>query len=89
VSQLSADWTRLASRTHKRLNEIKVEGYAFELVERRVILAAFVFVTILSGAATVICVIKGYPWPTPSITSIASTTALIVGGRQSRRRHDD
>jgi hypothetical protein len=79
----------LATRTHKRLKEIKVEGRALELVERRVILATFVFVAITSAVATVVCVIKGYPWPVPSITSLASTTALIVGGGRSGRRYRD
>jgi hypothetical protein len=86
---LSADWKRLATPIHERLEEIVVKGRAFELVERRVILATFVLVTIISAVASLVCVLKGYPWPAPSITSVASTTALIVGGRRSRRRPDE
>jgi hypothetical protein len=77
----------LATHIHKRLlEEIEVERQHLELLERRVILATFVFVTVTSAVATVVCVIKGYPWPVPSITSVASATSLIAGGRRSRGR---
>jgi ABC-type spermidine/putrescine transport system permease subunit I len=73
----------LATRIHKRLlEEIEVERQHLELLERRVFLATFVFVAITSAMATVICVIKGYPWPVPSITSLASATSLIAGDRR-------
>jgi membrane protein implicated in regulation of membrane protease activity len=80
----------LATSTHKRREEkIRLQLLAFELVERSVMLLAFLLVTITAAVATVVCVVKGYPWPVPSITSVASTTALVVRGRQSRHRSDD
>jgi hypothetical protein len=79
----------LATPTDSRREEIQLELLKFELVERRVILAVYVFVTFAAAVATIVCVLEGYPWPAPSITSIASTTALIAGGRRSRRPPDE
>jgi len=76
------------SKHNDRREQIELKQLHLEFIEGCVILGAFVLVTITAATATIVCVLKGYAWPTPSITSVASTTALVVGGRRARHRRD-
>jgi hypothetical protein len=64
--------------------EIERKLLVATLVERYVDLALRAIVMLALVAATVVCVIKGSPWPTPSITSAASTFLLASGTRRVR-----
>ncbi len=52
-----------------------------ELTERYADLALRAVVTLAMAAATIVCVVKGYSWPAPSIMSAASTLLLTTGAR--------
>jgi hypothetical protein len=56
------------------------------LTERRFALVCrgvFLLIALASAVITLICILRGYQWPTPSITGgpgVASTVALAVEG---------
>jgi hypothetical protein len=76
----------MGTEPERHKEEIENELLAFELVERKVELAIYVFVTIASAIATIVCLLEGYPWPAPSATGAASTVALVLGGWRARGR---
>lgn len=81
----------MAAKSQPSREEIKRELLAFELTERRFALASqavLLVIAVASAVTTMICVLSGYHWPTPSATSgpgIASTIGLVVAGRRKTR----
>lgn len=65
---------------------LEIEERRFGLTERRFALvcrAVFLLIALASAVITLVCILCGYGWPTPSITSgpgVASTVALAVEG---------
>jgi hypothetical protein len=55
-----------------------------ELIEGYVELGLRVIVTVALATATVVCAMKGAPWPTPSITGTASSLLLASRARPTR-----
>jgi hypothetical protein len=72
--------------------DLELKLLALEVTERRFELfcrGVFLVIAVASAVVTLMCVLRGYHWPTPSLTSgpgVASTVALAVESRRSRSR---
>ena len=79
----------MATPTHRRENiELRLLAYQLEerraaLAERKVELGLFVLVTIGWVVATLICAIKGGPWPVLAAPGLLSTTLGVLGARRA------